>query len=282
MVEECIKLEQLQAKQAKEAKSEPKQKKPAAPKSSEPKSKKSQKDEQKRASQNDESEPIERTFGELKNILRNSTTMDLAKKIIGVNLCRRIDGQKIIGRIVDTEAYIGPVDKCSVTFKKKKSKALASYFAESGTACVEFVEEGNTHLAISSALPGEYVLISALQPMLGREKMKSLRGMRPSTTDKNLTATAKELAAALKVTMEFDGLDLLEGGGDIWLEPGVTCPKVVKTRRAIDMNNEKNWQEWSFKKLRFYSATSHCIKTRDQKEEQNTVLQTLPEDVDHI
>ena len=61
-----------------------------------------------------------------------------------------------------------PVDKCSVTFKKKKSKALASYFAESGTACVEFVEEGNTHLAISSALPGEYVLISALQPMLGR------------------------------------------------------------------------------------------------------------------
>ena len=67
--------------------------------------------------------------------------------------------------------------------------------------------------------------------------------MRPSTTDKNLTATAKELAAALKVTMEFDGLDLLEGGGDIWLEPGVTCPKVVKTRRAIDMNNEKNWQE---------------------------------------
>ncbi len=73
--------------------------------------------------------------------------------------------------------------------------------------------------------------------------MKALRGMRPSATDKNLTSTANDLAAALKVTMEFDGLDLLEGGGDIWLEPGVTCPKVVKTRRAIDMNNEKNWQE---------------------------------------
>jgi 3-methyladenine DNA glycosylase Mpg len=78
---------------------------------------------------------------------------------------------------------------------------------------------------------------------LFREKMKALRGMRPSATDKNLTSTANDLAAALKVTMEFDGLDLLEGGGDIWLEPGVTCPKVVKTRRAIDMNNEKNWQE---------------------------------------
>lgn len=287
MVEESIKLEELKAKQAIEAKArrdEPKAKKPVSTNAKNTnESKSSVKKPQKAApAQSEESEPSERSFGELKNILRNSTTMDLAKKIIGVNLCRRIDGQKIIGRIVDTEAYIGPVDKCSVTFKKKKSKALASYFAESGTACVEFVEDGNTHLAISSALPGEYVLVSALQPMLGREKMKALRGMRPSATDKNLTSTANDLAAALKVTMEFDGLDLLEGGGDIWLEPGVTCPKVVKTRRAIDMNNEKNWQEWSFKKLRFYSATSHCIKTRDQKEDQNTVLQTLPEDVDHI
>ncbi len=71
-------------------------------------SKSSAKKPQKSApAQSEESEPSERSFGELKNILRNSTTMDLAKKIIGVNLCRRIDGQKIIGRIVDTEAYIG-------------------------------------------------------------------------------------------------------------------------------------------------------------------------------
>jgi len=48
-----------------------------------------------------------RSFGELRSILRNSTTADLAKKLIGVNLCRRVDGKKIIGRIVETEAYLG-------------------------------------------------------------------------------------------------------------------------------------------------------------------------------
>merc|ERR1711937_742605 len=53
-----------------------------------------------------ESESSERSFGELRSILRNSTTADLAKKLIGVNLCRRIDGKKIIGRIVETEAFL--------------------------------------------------------------------------------------------------------------------------------------------------------------------------------
>ena len=63
-----------------------------------------------------------RTFGELNTILKNETTVDLAKKLIGVNLCRRIDGMKIIGKIVETEAFLGSADQCAITYKKKKSK----------------------------------------------------------------------------------------------------------------------------------------------------------------
>ena len=48
-----------------------------------------------------------RSFGELRSVLRNSATADLAKKLIGVNICRRVDGKKIIGRIVETEAFLG-------------------------------------------------------------------------------------------------------------------------------------------------------------------------------
>ena len=47
----------------------------------------------------------------------------------------------------------------------------------------------------------------------------------------------------MKITLEFDNLDLLEGGGDLWIEPGSKCPKIVKSRRVLDMNNEKNWQQ---------------------------------------
>jgi len=227
-----------------------------------------------------ESESSERSFGELRSILRNSTTADLAKKLIGVNLCRRIDGKKIIGRIVETEAFLGSIDKCSLTYKKKKSKALKSYFDDAGVACVEILEKGTMQVAVSSALPGEYVLIKALQPMLGRDKMKALRGFTKSAGDMNLAKGPHELTQALKITLEFDNLDLLEGGGDLWIEAGSTCPKIVRSRRVLDMNNEKNWQQWSFKKLRYYDQRSSCISMRDQKESQNLVNQSEIEEVD--
>ena len=60
------------------------------------------------------------------------------------------------------------VDQCSLTYKKKKSKVLKSYFEDAGSCCVEFLDNGGRQVAVSSALPGEYVLIRALQPMLGR------------------------------------------------------------------------------------------------------------------
>ena len=53
------------------------------------------------------SESTVRSFGDLKSTLRNATTAELAKKLIGVNLCRRVDGQKVIGKIIETEAYLG-------------------------------------------------------------------------------------------------------------------------------------------------------------------------------
>lgn len=218
-----------------------------------------------------------RSFGELKSSLKNLTTLDLAKKLIGVNLCRRVDGQKLIGKIVETEAYLGSVDQCSVTYKKKKSKVLKSYFEDAGSCCVEFLDNGGRQVAVSSALPGEYVLIRALQPMLGREKMKSLRGLKNKTTDKDLAKDPTTTCQALKVGLDHDCLDLLEGGGDLWIEPGAKCSTVIRTRRVLDMHDEKNWNQWSFKKYRFYDSKASCITSRDTKEDKNQVKQSETE-----
>ena len=48
---------------------------------------------------------------------------------------------------------------------------------------------------------------------------------------------------ALKVGLDHDCLDLLEGGGDLWIEPGAKCPTVIRTRRVLDMHDEKNWNQ---------------------------------------
>lgn len=43
--------------------------------------------------------------------------------------------------------------------------------------------------------------------------------------------------------LDHDCLDLLEGGGDLWIEPGAKCSTVIRTRRVLDMHDEKNWNQ---------------------------------------
>jgi len=45
------------------------------------------------------------------------------------------------------------------------------------------------------------------------------------------------------VGLDHDCLDLLEGGGDLWIEPGAKCSTVIRTRRVLDMHDEKNWNQ---------------------------------------
>jgi len=83
---------------------------------------------------------------------------------------------------LDSEVTLGPLatsmSNTNIDFSKiniakiKTSKTpptvLQSYFEGAGSCCVEFLDAGGRQIAISSALPGEYVVIRALQPMLGR------------------------------------------------------------------------------------------------------------------
>ena len=99
--------------------------------------------------------------------------------------------------------------------------------------------------------------------------------------------------------LDHDCLDLLEGGGDLWIEPGAKCSTVIRTRRVLDMHDEKNWNQvwfqtnkitsynysrffkfifkWSFKKYRFYDSKASCITSRDTKEDKNQVKQSETE-----
>ena len=91
--------------------------------------------------------------------------------------------------------------------------------------------------------------------------MKQLRGLKNKVTDKDLAKGPTECCQvrpqnqlqkitlkfqALKVGLDHDCLDLLEGGGDLWIEPGVKCSQIVRTRRELDMHDEKNWNQVIF------------------------------------
>ena len=64
--------------------------------------------------------------------------------------------------------------------------------------------------------------------------------------------------------LDHDCLDLLEGGGDLWIEPGAKCSTVIRTRRVLDMHDEKNWnQVYNYFRSKltifYYNYNSRCL-----------------------
>ena len=50
-------------------------------------------------------------------------TLKAAKGLLGKYLVRRIGRKKLVGKIVETEAYIGPKDKASHAYGGKERRA---------------------------------------------------------------------------------------------------------------------------------------------------------------
>lgn len=100
-------------------------------------------------------------------------TLTVAKELLGKNIVRNIDGNKLIARIVETEAYIGPFDKAAHSYNNKKTQRNEVMFKDAGHAYIYFIygmyycfnivtEEENKPCA---------VLIRAAQPIEGIEYM---------------------------------------------------------------------------------------------------------------
>ena len=98
----------------------------------------------------------------------NKPTENLAKELLGKLLYRVLDdGQVLCGRIVETEAYLGEIDKACHAYGGKRTERSEPMYMAPGTAYV-YIIYGMYHcLNISSQEPGACVLIRALEPLQG-------------------------------------------------------------------------------------------------------------------
>ena len=93
---------------------------------------------------------------------------ELAQKLLGKLLYRILDnGEVLCGRIVETEAYLGVVDKACHAYGGKKTERCEPLYMAPGTAYVYFIYGIYHCLNISSQEPGACVLIRALEPLQG-------------------------------------------------------------------------------------------------------------------
>ena len=146
-------------------------------------------------------------------------TVEIARSLIGKYLMRSYRGETLLGRITETEAYIGRMDKACHAYAYRRTPRTEVMFGEAGHAYIYFTYGMHHCLNIVTEAVGEpsAVLIRSMEPILGTETMAQLRFQRSyeqftSYQRKNFLNGPGKLCQALALTREENGLDLL---GDV-------------------------------------------------------------------
>ncbi len=146
-------------------------------------------------------------------------TAVVARELLGVVLHRRLDDDVVLrGRIVETEAYLGLDDPACHSFHGRRTARVASLYLGAGHAYVYRIYGLHWcfNVVTGDAAQPEAVLVRALAPLHGLERMRSLRGR--SDDDARLCAGPARLTQALAIGAEFDGHRL--DAPPLWLDRG--------------------------------------------------------------
>ena len=162
-------------------------------------------------------------------------TLRVAKELLGKHIVRKIGSKKLEGKIIETEAYIGPRDRASHSFRGKVTPRNKAEYLIGGHIYIYLVYGMYWQLNISTNKAGqpECVLIRALDSNL-----------------KNLASGPGKLCRYLKLDKSFYAEDLTKSKR-IWLEDRglkIKPSQIVATKRVgIDYAGPY----WANKKWRF-------------------------------
>lgn len=137
-------------------------------------------------------------------------TTEVARDLLGKVLVSRADGVLAGGRIVEVEAYLGSHDPGSHASTRGITKRNAVMYGPPGRAYVYFTY-GNHHMVNLVCEPEGIaggVLVRALEPTIGVERMRCRRGGRAGA---DLTNGPGRLAQALGVDLTDNGTKLGAG-----------------------------------------------------------------------
>lgn len=169
----------------------------------------------------------------------------VARDLLGKWLIREAEGIEQIGRVVETEAYLGPQDLAAHSSKGRTART-AIMFGPPGFAYVYLIY-GMYHcmnVVVDAEGVGAAVLIRALEPVANIEGTTNGPG---------------RLSRSLGIDLSLNGHDLTTGEL-VFAEPeGDSEPfsTVARPRVGVDYAGE-----WAKKPLRFYIEGSRFVSRR--------------------
>jgi DNA-3-methyladenine glycosylase len=161
----------------------------------------------------------------------------VARELLGTVLEHTTPAGRAAGRIVETEAYLGPHDPAchSAAGLTPRTRWI---FGAPGTAYVYFIYGRNWcfNTVTEGVGVGSAVLIRALEPIEGLELMRTRR--RLARRDRDLTNGPGKLCAALDLDASVNGQSLARGallvrrGGEVPDADVVVTPRIGITKAA--------------------------------------------------
>ncbi len=141
-------------------------------------------------------------------------TLTVAQRLLGCLLVRELDGQRLSGIIVETEAYLAADDPASHSFVGLKRRN-AAMFLQAGTLYVYSIHAKYCLNVVTEAENiGAAVLIRAIQPWEGIDTMRRLRQAEKA---RDLCTGPARLCQALDITTAQDQVDLVSSSA-VWIE----------------------------------------------------------------
>lgn len=177
--------------------------------------------------------------------------IDLAKKLLGKILVRKIDDHLVKVKIVETEAYMGPDDKAAHCYNNRKTSRTQYFWQVGGCLYVYSIHQSLClNIVANDEDRPEAVLIRAVEPICGIDKIKELRKEIKSSTKKqlvNLSNGPGKVGACLKISLKDNSVDLCESD-EFYLEdnPGEEIEIEKSTRININYSKEYRFKPWRF------------------------------------
>jgi len=187
----------------------------------------------------------------VKRSFYQNPTLKVAKELLGKYLVRELEnGERLEGRIVETEAYCGPEDLACHS-SRGRTKRTEVMFGPAGHAYVYLIYGMHHCLNVVTGEAGAAVLIRALEPTATTR----------DEVPKDVASGPGKLCRFMKIGKNFNGWDLTKGE-KLWIEDRKEpTPKIVSAPRV----GVAYAKEYAKKPWRFYIKNSSCVSQGRQR-----------------
>ena len=191
------------------------------------------------------------------------SALAVARELLGKTFIHESPEGVTAGKIVETEAYLGPEDKASHAYRGLRTKRTETQFGPKGHVYIYLIY-GMYHCfnvtAGATAGKPEAVLLRALEPVEGIELMKQRRPAAKGIV-LNLANGPGRLCLAMGLSKRQNDADMTVP--PLYIDNGEKVPEkyiVETTRIGVDYADE-----WKHKPWRFYIRDNAFVSVKTKK-----------------